>query len=71
MKITGIIKFLVSLINIPYIIMLGLKSLNEGGAVYQGLKPENILGDIGVAKQFSNQSSSKKLKPLTTRAGTE
>ena len=63
--------------------MPGLKSLNQTGTVHQDLKPENILvrdgkdrpvallGDVGVAKQFSNQNSLKKFKNLTTQAGTE
>ena len=63
--------------------MPGLISLNEIGAFYQDLKPENILvrdgkdrpvaflGDVGVAKQFSNQHSLKKSKNLTIQVGTE
>lgn len=57
-------------------------SLSKQGAVHQDLKPENILvkkgidrhvaflSDVGVAKQFANQSSLKKLQSLTTQAGT-
>ena len=63
--------------------MPGLKSLNETGTVHQDLKPENILvrdgkdrpvaflGDVGVAKQFSNQQSLKKFQNLTSQVGTE
>ncbi len=60
-----------------------MKSLSEIGAVHQDLKPENILvkkgigrhvaflGDVGVAKQFTNQSSLKKLNTLTSTVGTK
>ena len=60
-----------------------MKSLNETGAVHQDLKPENILirdgkvrqeaflCDVGVAKQFSDQSSLRKFKDLTSQVGTK
>ncbi len=60
-----------------------MNSLSEIGAVHQDLKPGNILlkegkgrlvaflGDVGVAKQFNNQSTLKKLNTLTSEVGSE